>query len=93
MAAIAGAPLMHAFSLREPGGHYHFFGFPPQYFELPARNERDAYLNACATDFARNLEAVVRRDPFQWYNFYPFWQSAEPPKLTPKPNPELCPSR
>ena len=93
MAAIAGAPLMHAFSLREPGGHYHFFGFPPQYFELPGRNERDAYLNACAADFARNLEAVVRQDPFQWYNFYPFWQSAEPSQLTPKPNPELCPSR
>lgn len=93
MAAMAGAPLMHAFSLREPGGHYRFFGFPPQHLELPARNERDDYLKQCAEKFARNLETVVRRDPFQWYNFYPFWELSEPPQLKPKPKPELCPSR
>jgi len=94
LAAMAGAPLVHAFSQREPGGHYRFFGFPPQHLELPARNERDAYLKNCAGDFARNLETVIRRDPFQWYNFYSFWELAEPPRLTPKPKPELlCPSR
>jgi predicted LPLAT superfamily acyltransferase len=93
MAAMAGAPLMHAFSLREPGGHYRFFGFPPQHLELPARNERDGYLKDCAADFARNLETVVRRDPFQWYNFYPFWELTKPPRLTPKSKPELCPAR
>ena len=58
-----------------------------------ARNERDAYLKECAAHFARNMETVVRRDPFQWYNFYPFWKLTEPPKLSPKPKPELCPSR
>jgi predicted LPLAT superfamily acyltransferase len=84
MAAIAGAPLIHAFSLRERGGHYRFFGFPPQRFELPMRNERDAYLKKCAAGFAHDLETVVRRDPFQWYNFYPFWELNTPPKLTPK---------
>lgn len=93
MAAMAGAPLMHAFSLREPGGRYRFFGFPPQHLELPARHERDEYLKICAGEFARNLETVVRRDPFQWYNFYPFWELTEPPQLTPKSKPELCPSR
>jgi predicted LPLAT superfamily acyltransferase len=81
MAAMAGAPLMHAFSLREPGGHYRFFGFPPQDLELPTRNERDAYLKKCAGNFAQNLETVVRRDPFQWYNFYPFWELTKPPEL------------
>jgi predicted LPLAT superfamily acyltransferase len=93
MAAIAGAPLMHAFSLRERGGHYRFFGFPPQHLELPARNERDDYLKECAAEYTRNLEAVIRRDPFQWYNFYPFWELTAPPQLTPKSKPELCPSR
>jgi len=75
IAAIAGAPLMHAFSLRETGGHYRFFGFPPQHLQLPSRGERDAYLRNCAENFARNLEAIVKRDPFQWYNFYPFWEN------------------
>lgn len=76
MAAIAGAPLIHVFSLREPGGHYHFFGFPPFYPEMPAHSKRAAYLAECATRFARDLESVLKRDPLQWYNFYPFWEDA-----------------
>ncbi|HEY4417183.1 MAG TPA: hypothetical protein VGO57_15950 [Verrucomicrobiae bacterium] len=93
MAAIAGSPLMHAFSQRERGGHYRFYGFAPQTFELPARTERDAYLKKAAADFAHNLEGIVRRDPFQWYNFYPFWELKTPPQLTPKTQPESCPAR
>jgi predicted LPLAT superfamily acyltransferase len=93
MAAIAGAPLMHVFSLREPGGHYHFFRFPPQHPKMPPHRERDAYLRDCAARFAADLESVVRRDPFQWYNFYPFWEKSEPP---PQPQPKAavqsCPS-
>jgi predicted LPLAT superfamily acyltransferase len=81
MAAIAGAPLMHAFSLREAGGHYRFFGFAPEHLELPARHERDAYLKNCAARFATNLESMVKRDPLQWYNFFPFWEKPSSPNL------------
>jgi predicted LPLAT superfamily acyltransferase len=78
MAALAGAPLVHVFSLREPGGHYHFFGFPPQRPQMPAHDLRDAYLRECAARFAGDLESVVRRDPLQWYNFFPFWVTSTP---------------
>jgi predicted LPLAT superfamily acyltransferase len=78
LAAIAGAPLVHVFSLREPGGHYHFFGFPPQRPEMPPHHQRDAYLAECASRFARDLETILRRDPLQWYNFYPFWDAPAP---------------
>lgn len=73
LAAIAGAPLVQVFSLREPGGHYHFFGFPPVAPHHPPRHERDAHLRQCAAQFAANLESIVKRDPLQWYNFFPFW--------------------
>jgi len=76
LAAIAGAPLVHVFSLREPRGHYHFFGSAPRYLDMPSHNQRDAYLRECAARFAEELEAILKRDPLQWYNFYPFW---EPP--------------
>jgi len=79
IASIAGAPLMHVFSLREPAGHYRFFGFPPQHPKMPLHNERDEYLKGCAANFARDLESVMRRDPFQWYNFFPFWDDEETP--------------
>jgi predicted LPLAT superfamily acyltransferase len=76
MAALAGAPLVPVFSLREPRGHYHFFGFPPQRPQMPPHHERDAYLQKCAAQFAVNLETVLRRDPLQWYNFFPFWEQS-----------------
>ncbi|MEY2428664.1 MAG: hypothetical protein QOJ40_1549 [Verrucomicrobiota bacterium] len=78
IAAIASAPLVHVFSLREPGGHYRFFGFPPQRPQMPSHDRRNAYLRECAACFARDLESVLRRDPLQWYNFYPFWDQPEP---------------
>jgi predicted LPLAT superfamily acyltransferase len=43
---------------------------------MPSHNQRDAYLRECAARFAEELEAILKRDPLQWYNFYPFW---EPP--------------
>jgi len=79
MAAIAGAPLVHVFNVREPGGHYHFFAFPPQRPQMPRRNEREARLRVCAARFARELESILRRDPLQWYNFYPFWDVRDQP--------------
>ena len=94
MASIAGAALMHVFSLREPGGRYRFFGFPPQHPQMPAHHERDAYLKKCAANFAGDLESVLKRDPFQWYNFFPFWEKDESLASAPvKPKPVLCPSR
>src|SRR5256885_9389892 len=41
MAALAGAPLIHVFSLREAGGHYHFFGSPAIKPEMPVYRERE----------------------------------------------------
>ena len=93
MAAIAGAPLMHVFSLREPGGRYRFFGFPAQHPKMPPHNQRDAYLRECAVNFARDLESVLKRDPLQWYNFYPFWRESSQVRPRAQTATELCPSR
>jgi predicted LPLAT superfamily acyltransferase len=73
MAAMAGAPLVHVFSLREPGWRYRFFGFPAQNPDMPHRSLREEYLRECAQRYAADLEKVMRLDPLQWYNFYPFW--------------------
>jgi predicted LPLAT superfamily acyltransferase len=90
LAAIAGAPLVHVFNLRERGSHYRFFGFPAQRPEMPAHAQRDAYLKDCATRFASDLVTILKRDPLQWYNFYPFWQiSHERSKPQPSQSPEI----
>ena len=79
LAATSGAPLVHVFSLRQPGGHYRLFGFPPQRPQLPPHAQRADCLRGWAAQFARDLEFVVRRDPLQWYNFFPFWDNSDPP--------------
>ena len=96
MAAIAGAPLVTVFSIREPGGHYHLFGFPPQHPHRPPHHLRDAHLRACAATFARHLENILKRDPLQWYNFFPFWNETRPveqPHNQSKPNASPSPVR
>jgi predicted LPLAT superfamily acyltransferase len=96
LAAIAGAPLLHVFSLRRPGGRYQFFGFPPQHPQMPPHHQRDAYLRDCARRFASDLESILKRDPLQWYNFYPFWDEPDPPPAPgppPQPQAALWPSR
>ena len=90
MAAIARAPLVHVFSLREPGGHYRFIGFPPERPHMPPHDQRDSYLRECAARFVANMHTVLKRDPLQWYNFYPFWEkTAQPTKRlgTSRPSP------
>lgn len=83
MAAIAGAPLVPVFNLREPDGHYRFFAFPPERPQMPSHDQRDPYLRDCAARFAQRLETVLRRDPLQWYNFFPFWDQPPSPTLPP----------
>jgi predicted LPLAT superfamily acyltransferase len=92
LAAMADSPLIMVFNLRERGGHYRFYGFPALHPQMPAHHLRDDYLKNCARGFAQNLETIVRRDPLQWYNFYPFWEKSELPV---QPEPQLkteCPS-
>jgi len=93
LAAMANAPLVMVFNLRERGGHYRFFGFTALHPQMPPHNERDAYLKKCAVEFAKNLETILKCDPLQWYNFYPFWENSElsaPSKAQLKTEP--CPS-
>jgi predicted LPLAT superfamily acyltransferase len=91
VAATAGAPLVTVFGLRERGGHYRFFGFPPQRPRMPPHHQRAAYLQDCAACFARDLEIILKRDPLQWYNFFPFWDQPEP-RTQAQRGAELCPS-
>jgi predicted LPLAT superfamily acyltransferase len=39
---------------------------------LPPRL-REERLAALVQEYAAHLEGVVRRAPFQWFNFYEFW--------------------
>lgn len=67
--AVAGkfrAPVVFYYAMRERGRRYRFI------FDIPDGDgcgTKEAILGS----YVRSLEAVVRRYPQQWFNFYRFW--------------------
>ncbi|MCX7805746.1 MAG: hypothetical protein N3A38_11235 [Planctomycetota bacterium] len=73
LAAVSGAPLLQVFAMREPDWTYRLIALPPRFLEVPPRAGRAGFAARCVAEYAGHLENVLRRYPFQWYNFYPFW--------------------
>ena len=44
----------------------------PLSFDCP-RNEREEKIRQTAELYAQNLEELCKKHPYQWYNFYDFW--------------------
>lgn len=75
VAAVTGAPLLHTFTMREKRFRYRFKAYPPEHLSFGGRNEREGQIRGWVERFVRRLEEQVRRYPFQWNNFYSFWES------------------
>jgi KDO2-lipid IV(A) lauroyltransferase len=72
LAAMTGAPILTAFLWVDEEGRFRgSFGEPITI--RGGRGERMAEIEAGMRRYAAELEAFVRRDPSQWYCFYPFW--------------------
>ena len=73
-AAVAGAPLIHAFAIREGTYRYHLRAFPPERVAFGDRQERARMLREWMGLFVQRLEGTLREHPLQWLNFYDFWE-------------------
>jgi predicted LPLAT superfamily acyltransferase len=83
LAAATGAPIFQVFSVREKPGKYRFFSYPAQHVpRAKLRNGGSAY-ETYARLYAQRLEEVARQYPYQWGNFYPFWDSASAHEYSP----------
>ncbi|HTL97684.1 MAG TPA: lysophospholipid acyltransferase family protein [Holophagaceae bacterium] len=72
LAAMTGAPILTAFLWVDEEGRFQgSFGEPIHI--RGGRGERMKEIEAGMRRYAADLEALVRRDPSQWYCFYPFW--------------------
>ncbi len=78
LAAASGAALVQVFTMREPGWQYRFIAHEPQWLTMPPRANREEFLRRNVAQYAARLEATIRRYPYQWYNFYPFWDEPSP---------------
>ena len=73
LAFVSGAPLFTLFTFRERKGRYQILLSAPRQVKAASRSERQAAIQSSAQEFASELEKMVRRHPFQWYIFEPFF--------------------
>ena len=74
LAAMLKTPVMLAFGLYRGGNRYELvFEEFSDALDIP-RRERSARIAALARDYAARLQHHVRRAPYNWFNFYDFWQ-------------------
>lgn len=74
LAATNSAPVAVIFAAKTAMNRYKlklWDNFFPQYSN---RDERAAMLQGGAQRFSASLEAYLKKYPYQWYNFYNFWQ-------------------
>jgi predicted LPLAT superfamily acyltransferase len=77
LAAALGCPLFAMACTHDGDGYRIAFEQFSERVVLP-RNARDAALTEQAAHFARWLEEQLRHAPFDWFNFFPFWDQATP---------------
>jgi predicted LPLAT superfamily acyltransferase len=85
-ANLPGGPLRMAALLRRPvvfmaglylGGNRYAIHFDRLAdFSAVARDERDAALEAAIARYAALLDHYCRKAPYNWFNFFDFWQPA-----------------
>ncbi len=74
LAAITGAPVMLIFCMKEGGKGYRIVCEPPRTFRFERGRPKEDQLRDWVAWFAGRLESYVRRYPYQWYNFYDFFE-------------------
>lgn len=73
LAAIAQVPIIATFCLQVGPQQYEMMALPPQLCRFERGVDRDVQLKSWVAEYAASLEAVTRRYPYQWFNFYDFW--------------------
>jgi predicted LPLAT superfamily acyltransferase len=78
IAAALAAPVVFICGLYQGGNRYHVVFEPLADFATIARSERAAAIEAAVRRYVELLEQCCRSDPYNWYNFYDFWEEGDP---------------
>jgi predicted LPLAT superfamily acyltransferase len=81
MAALLRRPVVFMVGLYLGGNRYTIHFEPLADFSDIARGQRDAAVQAAITRYAALLDHYCRKAPYNWFNFFDFWQAA--PTATP----------
>lgn len=71
-------PVSFVFAMKEDQGQYHFYASRPEYYTQEGlQQKRDQKILAIIKQYTSELEAVIRKYPEQWFNYYDFWGKYE----------------
>ncbi len=71
-------PVSFVFAMKSGRRSYHFYASEPVvYCRGTGGSARDEAVRSIAQDYAGKVENMIRRYPYQWFNFYDFWQRHE----------------
>jgi predicted LPLAT superfamily acyltransferase len=69
-------PVSFVFAMKDSKYRYHFYATPPKRYDLqlsPAK--RDDMLKNIITGYITAIEEKVEQYPYQWFNYYNFWNT------------------
>lgn len=80
IAAVTQAPVVLIFGLLQADGSYDVY-FEPFADRIEIRRrQREADAARWAEQYARRIEERIREAPFNWFNFYDYWQESGDPR-------------
>jgi len=79
LAHLLECPVYLMFCIRQDGVYRLYFEMFAERIKLP-RRDKQAAIGEWAARYAKRLESFCLIDPFQWYNFYDFWQTPQLPE-------------
>jgi predicted LPLAT superfamily acyltransferase len=93
LAGLLGCPLVTVVALRDGPGRYEVsVEVLAERVELP-REGRDEAVRALLAAYARQLENHCLRQPYQWFNFFDYWQDEAPEGALSQREPAAAASR
>jgi predicted LPLAT superfamily acyltransferase len=70
-----GVPVSFVFAMKENHRHYHFYATPPKrYAQQASLLKRDDMLKTMVVDYLMEMEKMIIKYPYQWFNYYDFWR-------------------
>jgi predicted LPLAT superfamily acyltransferase len=77
VAAVLRRPVFFMLGLYRGGNRYHVVFAPLADFSTTPAAEREAAVRAAINRYAALLEKHCRSDPYNWFNFFDFWRTAD----------------
>jgi len=73
IAAITGTPVVPCFIVKDGLTHFTLKAYSPILFEKVTRQNRDESVISAIKQFVSIIEEVAKSHPYQWFNFFNFW--------------------